>query len=206
TGSNQGIGYGIVEKLAQILDSAIIYLTARDIERGKTALSKLNDTLGSKKKSDIRLHQLDITKEDSVKELAEFLKKEHNGLDVLINNAGFGFDYDAVEPASVQADVTIGVNYYGTKLVSSYLIPLIHAGGRVVNVCSEMGVTKGRYDQKSIDKLKNAADESVIDEFVEEYKRKAREPNPRKEDVSCMVAYRVSKTAEIALTMVHHLM
>ena len=30
---------------------------------------------------------------------------------------------------------------------------------------------QGIYDQKHIDKLKNAADESVIDEFVEEYKR-----------------------------------
>ena len=97
------------------------------------------DALGDQRKSDIRFHQLDITNEDSVKALAEFLKKEHNGLDVLINNAGFAFKVDATESASVQADVTIGVNYYGTKLVSSYLVPLIRSGGRVVNVCSQLG-------------------------------------------------------------------
>ncbi|KAE9547347.1 hypothetical protein FO519_009440 [Halicephalobus sp. NKZ332] len=204
TGSNQGIGYGIVEKLAQVLDSPIIYLTARDTERGKTALSKLNDTLGSKNKSDIRFHQLDITKENSVKEFAEFLKKEHNGLDVLINNAGFAFKNDATEPASVQADVTIGVNYYGTKLVSSHLIPLIRTGGRIVNVCSQMGVMQGKYDQKHIDKLKNATDESDIDEFVEEYKKRSKEPDTRKEGGFPESAYRVSKAAEIALTMLYH--
>ncbi|KAE9550519.1 hypothetical protein FO519_006270 [Halicephalobus sp. NKZ332] len=203
TGSNQGIGFGIVETLAQTLDSTIIYLTARDVERGKAAVSKLNDTLGSKKKSDVRFHQLDITKEDSVKEFAEFLKKEHNGLDVLVNNAGFAFKNDATEPASVQADVTIGINYYGTKLISSYLIPLIRSGGRVVNVCSQAGVMQGKYDQKHIDKLKNAADESVIDEFVEEYKRRSREPDTRKEGGFPESAYRVSKAAEIALTLLY---
>ena len=97
------------------------------------------DALGDQRKSDIRFHQLDITNEDSVKAFAEFLKKEHNGLDVLVNNAGFAFGFNATESASVQADVTIGVNYYGTKLVSSYLVPLIRSGGRVVNVCSQLG-------------------------------------------------------------------
>uniref|UniRef100_A0AC34RM48 Uncharacterized protein n=1 Tax=Panagrolaimus sp. JU765 TaxID=591449 RepID=A0AC34RM48_9BILA len=88
---------------------------------------------------------------------------EHDGLDVLINNAGFAFHNDATEPADVQAEVTIGINYYGTKLVSSYLIPLIRPGGRVVNVCSQAGVMKGVYDQRHIDKLKNAKDEHEIE-------------------------------------------
>ena len=97
------------------------------------------ESLGSSRKSDIRFHQLDITNEDSIKTFAAYLKKEHDGLDVLINNAGFAFKTDATESAAVQADVTIGINYYGTKLVSSYLVPLIRSGGRLVNVCSQAG-------------------------------------------------------------------
>ena len=75
-------------------------------------------------------HQLDITNEQSCKQFAEHLKQKHGGLDVLVNNAGFAFPNASTEPAGVQAEVTIGVNYYGTKLVSNYLIPLIRPGGR----------------------------------------------------------------------------
>ena len=40
------------------------------------------------------------------------------------------FQGDATEPCDQQADVTIGINYYGTKLVTSILLPLIRSGGR----------------------------------------------------------------------------
>ena len=37
---------------------------------------------------------------------------------ILINNAGFAFKNDATEPAGVQADVSVAINYYGTKQAS----------------------------------------------------------------------------------------
>uniref|UniRef100_A0AC34Q375 Uncharacterized protein n=1 Tax=Panagrolaimus sp. JU765 TaxID=591449 RepID=A0AC34Q375_9BILA len=123
--------------------------------------------------------------------------------DLLINNAGFSFGFESTEPIDVQAKVTIGINYYGTKLVSSDLIPLIRPGGRVVNVCSERGTTLGVYDQRHIDKLKNAKDESEIKEFLDEFKRCAKD-DTKKENGFPESAYRVSKAAEIALTMIQH--
>jgi carbonyl reductase 1 len=218
TGANKGIGYGIVETLASTVNNAIIYLTARDESRGKSAVQKLEQELGNKKKSEIRFHQLDIEDEASAKRFAEYLKKTHGEIDVLINNAGFAFKQDATESAEEQANVTIGINYYGTKKVSTQLVPLIKKGGRVVNVCSQAGVMidlskdkemekfkimKDIYDDKHIQKLKNASSEKEIDEFVEEYKKAAKDDTRKEHGFPCS-AYRVSKAAEIAYTLLLH--
>ncbi|KAH7727299.1 oxidoreductaseshort chain dehydrogenase/reductase family protein [Aphelenchoides avenae] len=207
TGANKGIGYGIVRGLASQVKDAIIYLTARNESLGQEAVKKLTEELGGKRVAVIRFHQLDITNEESSRRFAEHLKKEHGGLDVLINNAGFAFHNDATEPPEVQADVTIGINYYGTKLVSDILLPLVRSGGRVVNVCSQAGVMapwgSGTYSQERIDRFRNPNLQiSEIDAFVEDYKRAARDGN-RKESGFPESAYRVSKAAEIALTLVH---
>uniref|UniRef100_A0AC35FAR9 Carbonyl reductase n=1 Tax=Panagrolaimus sp. PS1159 TaxID=55785 RepID=A0AC35FAR9_9BILA len=218
TGANKGIGYGIVETLASTVNNAIIYLTARDESRGKSAVQKLEQELGNKKKSEIRFHQLDIEDEASAKRFAEYLKKTHGEIDVLINNAGFAFKQDATESAEEQANVTIGINYYGTKKVSTQLVPLIKKGGRIVNVCSQAGVMidmskdkemekfkimKDIYDEKHIQKLKNASSEKEIDEFVEEYKKAAKDDTRKEHGFPCS-AYRVSKAAEIAYTLLLH--
>jgi carbonyl reductase 1 len=203
TGANKGIGYGIVETLASTVNNAIIYLTARDESRGKSAVQKLEQSLGNKKKSEIRFHQLDIEDEASAKRFAEYLKKTHGEIDVLINNAGFAFKQAATESAEEQANVTIGINYYGTKKVSTQLVPLIKKGGRVVNVCSQAGIMKDIYDDKHIQKLKNASSEKEIDEFVEEYKQAAKDDTRKEHGFPCS-AYRVSKAAEIAYTLLLH--
>jgi carbonyl reductase 1 len=203
TGANKGIGYGIVEKLASTVEGAVTYLTARDETRGKAALQELEKSLGNKKKSEIRFHQLDIEDSTSCQKLADYLKSSHNGLDVLVNNAGYAFGNDAKESPEEQAKVTIGINYYGTKQLTSKLLPIIRSGGRVVNVCSSMGVMKSVYDQKHVERLKNASSEKEIDEFVEEYIQAAKDNN-RKEKGFPESAYRVSKAAEIALTLLHH--
>uniref|UniRef100_A0A914HW60 Carbonyl reductase n=1 Tax=Globodera rostochiensis TaxID=31243 RepID=A0A914HW60_GLORO len=121
-------------------------------------------------------------------DFATFLNKTHGGLDVLINNAGFAFKQNATESAGVQADVTIGINYYGTKLISDHLAPLIRAGGRIVNSLTEL-FSRGDF---TLDDITN---------FVEEYKKLAHADN-RKQGGYPESAYSVSKTAEIALTLV----
>ncbi|CAK5054858.1 unnamed protein product [Meloidogyne enterolobii] len=205
TGANKGIGYGIVRGLAQQLNGAIIYLTARNPTLGVAALQDLEKELGDKKKSQVIFHQLDITDENSCQKLAQHLKEKHDGLDVLINNAGFAFKQNATEHPSIQADITIGINYYGTKNICNALIPLIRKGGRIVNVCSQGGVMNGnyaKYSKELVDRFRNisALKVSDIDQFVEEYKKLAKE-DKRKEGGYPDTAYGVSKAAEIALSL-----
>jgi len=204
TGANKGIGYGIVKGLAEKVNGARIYLTARNPSLGEESLKKLKSELGDKSRSEIIYHQLDITDEESCAKLASHLKQQHNGIDVLVNNAGFAFKNDATEPPEVQAEVTIGINYYGTKAASKHLVPLVRDGGRIVNVCSTMGVMIGRYSDAVIATFKGGNyTEPSIDHFVEDYKKFAKD-GTRKENGYPESAYCVSKAAEIAYTLLQH--
>lgn len=69
----------------------LIYLTARDRNRGEEALKILHDDPVLKKAkalasdgglADIKFHELDISKTKSIQEFSSFLKKEHpDGID-----------------------------------------------------------------------------------------------------------------------------
>ena len=72
--------------LCKQLDNGIVYLTARDEERGKTAVEELK-----KENLNPRFHQLDINDQESITRLRDHLVKEHGGLDILVNNAGIAF-------------------------------------------------------------------------------------------------------------------
>lgn len=203
TGANKGIGYGIVKGLAEKVSDSVIYLTARNDTLGNESLEKIKSELGSKCKSEVRFHQLDITKKDTIEKFASYLKKEHNGFDVLINNAGFAFKHAATEPPEEQARVTIGVNYEGTKQVSNILIPLLRDGGRIVNVCSQAGLlVTSWYSQEIVGILTNpTVTVADVDKFTEGYIRACVESN-RREKGYPESAYCVSKAAEITLSLI----
>lgn len=185
------------------MTGSVIYLTARNPTLGQEALQKLEAELGPKKTSEVQFHQLDITEWQSCTKLAEHLQQKHAGLDILINNAGFAFKNDATEPAGVQADVSVAINYYGTKQVTEALAPLIRSGGRIVNICSQVGIMGDKYTKKELIDKFASPDFTVedVDNFVEEYKRLAHE-NRVNEGGYPTTSYGVSKTAEIALSMV----
>ncbi len=63
---------------------------ARNEKLGKEALDELRKELGSNGDK-IRFHQLDITDKSSAEKLRDHLKKEHDGFDIFVNNAGFAF-------------------------------------------------------------------------------------------------------------------
>ena len=133
TGSNKGIGFAIVQGLANTFDGDL-YLTSRNEARGQEAVKKLAD-----KGIKVLFHQLDIDDEESIKKMASFLKEKYSGLDILVNNAGFAFNCDATEPFGHQAEVTLKTNYFNTKMVCNNMFPLLRSGARVVNVSSSCG-------------------------------------------------------------------
>jgi len=129
TGSNKGIGYAIVRKLAQDTNFEVI-LTSRDLGRARAAQQKLAD----EDHVQVKYHQLDITDDSSIASLAEHVKKEYGGLDVLVNNAGMAFKGDAFDENV--ARITVGMNFFGTLSVCRQFLPLMRTNGRVVNVSS----------------------------------------------------------------------
>ena len=82
------------------------------------ATSRKGEDLGfkpSSSKTHIKYPKLDIANSSSIDELAKTIKKDHDGLDVLINNAGVNND-DKYSPGNVK--ITLDTNYRGTLHVS----------------------------------------------------------------------------------------
>ncbi|XP_063835067.1 carbonyl reductase [NADPH] 1-like [Ostrinia nubilalis] len=133
TGSNKGIGFAIVRGLCKKFDG-IVYLTSRDVERGKKAVADLE-----KEGLHPSYHQLDITEDKSIETFRDFIKQKHGGIDILVNNAAIAFKHNATEPAAVQAEQTLAVNYFAVLNTCEKLFPLVKNGGRVVNISSSAG-------------------------------------------------------------------
>lgn len=136
TGANKGIGFEICKELAK--NNIEVILTARNDEKGKQAEQELKD-----QGLNVKYHKMDITDENTIKELADFINKEYGKLDILINNAGIFKDY---EGGVLQGNIenikeTMDTNFYGSLLVSRHLVPLMQKQnyGKVINVSSGMG-------------------------------------------------------------------
>jgi len=130
TGSNQGIGFAIVRALCKQFEGDV-FITSRDIERGKKAVEDL-ETEGLHPK----LHQLDIKDKASIAALKKTLADTYGGLDILVNNAGIAYKMASTAPFAEQAEVTIATNYFATLDVCDALFPLLRSHARVVNVSS----------------------------------------------------------------------
>ena len=82
------------------------------------AASRKGEDLGfkpSSTKTQIEYPSLDIASTNSINELAKSIQRDHDGLDVLINNAGAALD-DQHSPENVKT--TLDINYRGTLKVS----------------------------------------------------------------------------------------
>ena len=88
-----------------------MYLTGRSIERGTKAVKDL-ETEGLKP----RFHPLDVDDRSSIDAFASFIKKEHGGLDVLVNNAAIAYKvliiYEGTPPFCF---VNIGLILFGAQ-------------------------------------------------------------------------------------------
>ncbi len=84
TGGNRGIGLEICRQLDSLGHRVI--LGSRDMEKGLNAAKSLS--------KNVIVKQLDVTNDETIGNLFEFVKKEFGLLDVLINNAGINKDFE----------------------------------------------------------------------------------------------------------------
>jgi len=131
TGANRGIGLEVVRRLAGRGVTTI--LGARDLDRGRAAARALDGP--------VEVRRLDVTDPDSVEALADRVRDEHRGLDVLVNNAAVAYDtwQTAVDADLAVVAEALSVNVVGAWRTAVALAPLLRRGGRVVNVSSGAG-------------------------------------------------------------------
>ncbi|KAG2677341.1 hypothetical protein I3760_12G092800 [Carya illinoinensis] len=192
TGANKGIRFGISKQLAS--NGIKVILTARDVQRGGEAAEKLQ----AAGYSDVFFHQLDVTDPASISSLANFISSQFGKLDILINNEGIagsmvdpefrknhvlGLDEIIGEKAeSVKKFVKqtyehskncLQTNYYGMKLVSKELIPLLQLSNsaRIVNVSSGLGqLQNAKKELGDVDELTEEKVDKGVEGFLEDVK------------------------------------
>ncbi|MGW1506295.1 SDR family NAD(P)-dependent oxidoreductase [Streptomyces mirabilis] len=126
TGANKGIGFETAKQLREL--GHLVYVGARDVERGEKAAA----TLGA------RFVQLDVTDDASVSKALATIDAAEGRLDILVNNAGV-LGYGAVDgPTALHAFDT---NVVGVVRVTEAGLPLLRksANPTVVNLSSSAG-------------------------------------------------------------------
>ncbi|MCJ1294037.1 Obg-like ATPase [Xylographa carneopallida] len=85
TGANRGVGFAILQSLAQCLPEDRFLLPCRTRANGEEAVRQLHE-LGVE--AAIEVLKLDVTSDESIAQAEAWVEKKVGGLDVLINNAG----------------------------------------------------------------------------------------------------------------------
>jgi NAD(P)-dependent dehydrogenase (short-subunit alcohol dehydrogenase family) len=115
TGANSGLGRSTARELARA--GARVVLACRNLAKGEAAL---RDIEAAAPGAPLELEELDLSSLDSVRAFAERFRGAHDGLDLLINNAGV-----MAPPRSETADgfeLQFGTNHLGHFALTGLLI------------------------------------------------------------------------------------
>ena len=131
TGGNNGIGLETAVGLSTL--GAHVVITARNQAKGEAALADIKDRSQS---DSVQLMLADFASLSSIRDFAANFKKDHDRLDVLVNNAG-GVNTSRSETQD-GFETTFGVNHLGYFLVTNLLLDMLKASApaRVVSVSS----------------------------------------------------------------------
>lgn len=124
TGASSGIGAAAAKELAA--QGAIVYGAARRVERIPEGVLPV---------------KMDLADEASVKAGVERILQEQGRIDVLVNNAGYGY-FGPIETVSMEeARRQLEVNVFGLATLTRMVIPSMRerGSGRIVNVASVAG-------------------------------------------------------------------
>jgi len=139
TGSNKGIGYGIIENsIRQNIPFKNIILCSRDQQRGQVALDSLISKYPSHK-ANLHLGILDISKSSSIKSFREwFIAQDFGGVDVIWSNAAIfcttaEFSYPLLEE-------TFHTNFFGTIEFYKTMADLVNDNGKILFMGSGGGL------------------------------------------------------------------
>ncbi|AYG62676.1 oxidoreductase [Rhizobium jaguaris] len=128
TGASSGMGREIAKRLMS--DGFRVYVAARNVD-------KMRDL----EKIGARALQMDISSDDEIQAAVATILAESGGIDVLVNNAGFGL-YGPVEDIPLdEARYQFAVNVFGPARLTQLLLPAMRqrGSGTIVNITSMGG-------------------------------------------------------------------
>jgi len=128
TGCSTGIGRATAERLGRAGD--VVYASARRVEG-----------LAGLEASGCRLLVLDVCDEASMRAAVEHVEKESRGIDVLVNNAGYGSEGPVEEVPMDEVRRQFETNVFGLARMCQLVLPGMRrrGAGKIVNLSSMGG-------------------------------------------------------------------
>ncbi len=128
TGASAGIGKETAKQL--VAKGYTVYAAARRLE-------KMDDL---KEIGCVPL-KMDITREDDITAVVERIREAQGGVDILINNAGFGTQGSIEETSLDDARYQFDVNLFGLARLTQLVLPYMRENrfGKIINISSVGG-------------------------------------------------------------------
>src|SRR6266540_2213054 len=131
TGANSGLGLVTARELARA--GASVVMACRNLDKGHAAVEAIRSEVSE---AQVQLDELDLASLASVRSFADRYTATHDGLDLLINNAGV-----MAPPRRLTADgfeLQFGTNHLGHFALTGLLLPQLEGreDARVVTLSS----------------------------------------------------------------------
>ncbi|GBG27428.1 Carbonyl reductase NADPH 1 [Hondaea fermentalgiana] len=139
TGSNQGLGFEAVRKLARQANGHTI-MTSRNATRGQEALGKVQNEFPE---ASVEVMELDLDSDASQEAFVKAIEEKHGKVSCLVNNAGVGYAPTSDVPVKDQTSQTFSTNVFQTIKFTDRMLPLLNkdANPRIVVLASTLSQT-----------------------------------------------------------------
>jgi NAD(P)-dependent dehydrogenase (short-subunit alcohol dehydrogenase family) len=142
TGASSGIGNAIAAAFAREGADVVVADVRREpkLDDERPVFEKLDEA-----GADSLFIGTDVTDEAAVENAVEAAVDEFGGLDVLVNNAGIYYQYEAHETPTEDYNAITDVNLRGTFLCSKAAIPVLRDSdnAKIINLSSIFGLVGG---------------------------------------------------------------
>jgi NAD(P)-dependent dehydrogenase (short-subunit alcohol dehydrogenase family) len=134
TGSSGGIG--LATSLALARNGYLTYATMRNLAKRDSIQSVVD-----KQHLPIRVVQLDVTDENSIKKAIQSILSESGRIDLLVNNAGYALTGAFEDIGIDEIEAQYETNVFGVIRVTQSVLPIMRkqGSGRIINISSGAG-------------------------------------------------------------------
>lgn len=142
TGTSTGVGLESAILFAK--NNYKVYATMRNLEKAETLKSKILE-----ENLDIEILELDVTKNETIKNAVEAVINKDGKIDILLNNAGAGFAKTTEDASLEEIEWVTNINYLGTVRVTKAVVPYMRKAksGHIINVSSVGGLVGQPFNE-----------------------------------------------------------
>ena len=159
TGANTGLGYEAVKALYKSAKAYTILLGCRSVSKGEAAIASLKQEVTSSSSS-ITPVEVDVESDDSIQKAFDTISSQYDRIDVLINNAGAGFDNDIQDGKMTIREAwnkAWNINVSGTQVLTTMFMPLLvqSTNPRLVFITSGTSslIETEKFDNESLQRI-----------------------------------------------------